>query len=135
MDSLLQDLRYAGRVLLKNRGFTIVASVSLALAIGANTAVFSVAKLLLYDRLAVPPSASLRLLTWTGRGDQVPSISFSYPAYEQLRAHAEVLGDLLAFHVTGVNATVGDDAQRVVIHEVSGNYYSVLGVEAQLGRV
>jgi predicted permease len=127
-------VRYAARVLLKSRGFTAVASTSLALAIGANTTIFSVAKQLLYERLAVPHAANLRLLTWTGSRDHVPSVGFSYPVYEQLRAHTQVLGDLLAFHVTGVNATVGDDAQRVIIHEVSGNYYAVLGVEPQLGR-
>jgi len=128
IDGLLQDVRYAGRVLRKDRGFTIVAVTSLALAIGANTAIFSVAKKLLFERLAVPDAAELRLLTW--RDTTLP-----YPIYQRLRAQNQVLGDLMAFHVTGVNATVGDDAQRVVIHEVSGNYYSVLGVRPQVGRL
>ncbi len=66
IESLLQDVRYAARVLLKSRGFTVVASASLALAIGANTTIFSIAKQLLYERLAVPEPANLRLLTWTG---------------------------------------------------------------------
>ena len=148
LESLFQDLRYAARVLLKSRGFTLVASISLALAIGANTTIFSVAKQLLFERLAVPHAANLRLLTWTGSRDHVAvhayhhslpgglivSEDFSYPVYEQLRAQNRVLGDLLAFHVTGMNATVGDDAQRVTAHEVSGNYYSVLGVRPQVGR-
>jgi len=134
IEGLLQDVRYAARVLLNSRGFTVAASTSLALAIGANTTIFSVAKQLLYERLAVPQAANLRLLTWTGSRDHVPSPGFSYPVYEQLRAHTEVLGDLLAFHATAVNAGVGDDAHRVLAHEVSGNYYSVLGVEPQLGR-
>src|SRR5207248_6653708 len=51
-----------------------------------------------------------------------------------LRAQNQVLGDLLAFHATAVNATVGDSAERVLAHEVSGNYYAVLGVQPQLGR-
>ena len=134
IEGLLHDVRYAARVLLNSRGFTVVASMSLALAIGANTTIFSVAKQLLYERLAVPHAANLRLLTWTGSRDHAPSPGFSYPVYEQLRAHTQVLGDLLAFHATAVNAAVGDDAQRVLAHEVSGNYYSVLGVEPQLGR-
>lgn len=148
-EGLLQDVRYAARVLLKSRGFTVAASTSLALAIGANTTIFSVAKQLLYERLAVPQAANLRLLTWTGSRDHVAvhggsrhslpggliaSAEFSYPVYELLRAQNRVLGDLLAFHVTGMNATVGEDAQRVTAHEVSGNYYSVLGVQPQLGR-
>src|SRR5262245_32540013 len=126
--ALVDDLRYAARMLRKTRGFTVAASASLALAIGANTTMFSIAKQLLFDRLAVPQATSLRLLTWSSTG-------FSYPVYEQLRAGNQVLEDLLAFHVTAVNATVEDDAQRVLIHEVSGNHYAVLGVHPQLGRV
>lgn len=150
IEGLLQDVRYAARVLLKSRGFTVAAAISLALAIGANTTIFSVARQLLYERLAVPEAASLRLLTWTGNRDRVAvhggyqydslpgglisSADFSYPVYQQLRAQNGVLGDLLIFHVTGMNATVGEDAERVAVHEVSGNYYSVLGVQPQLGR-
>jgi predicted permease len=148
IEGLIQDVRYAARLLLKSRGFTVVASTSLALAIGANTTIFSVAKQLLYERLAVPQAANLRLLTWTGTKDHVAvhayhhslpggliaSEDFSYPVYEQLRSQNRVLGDLLVFHVTGMNATAGDDAERVTAHEVSGNYYSVLGVQPQLGR-
>ena len=125
--ALRTDLVFAARVLRKSPGFTLVAVASLALAIGANTAIFSVAKQLLFDRLAVADAASLRLLMST-------DANFSYPIYEQLRAHNQGLGDLLAFHVTAVNATVGDNAERVIVHEVSGNYYAVLGVQPQLGR-
>jgi predicted permease len=151
VESLVQDVRYGVRVLRNSRGFTAVAATSLALAIGANTTIFSVAKQLLYDRLAVARAAELRLLAWTGTRDRVAvhhsfdgfdalpggrvgSAAFSYPAYRHLRAQNRVLGDLLAFHATGMNATVGVGAQRVFAHEVSGNYYAVLGVRPQLGR-
>ena len=66
LESLLQDVRYGARVLVKSRAFTVVAVTSLALAIGANTTIFSIAKQLLFERLAVPHVADLRLLTWTG---------------------------------------------------------------------
>src|SRR6266446_2821015 len=103
------------------------AAASLALAIGANTAIFSVAKPPLFDRLDVPHAATLRLFTWTDG-------NFSYPVYEQSRAQNQSLGDLLAFHATAVNATIGENAERVLAHEVSGNYYTILGVQPQLGR-
>src|SRR3954464_6918994 len=119
------DVMFGARLLRKSPGFTIVAVTSLALAIGANTTIFSVGKQLLLDRLDVPHASSLRLLATTG---------LSYPVYEQLRARNTVLGDLLAFHDTAANATVGDNAERVLLHEVSGNYYEVLGVRAQIGR-
>src|SRR5690349_9723012 len=123
----MPDLVFAARLLRRSPGFTLVATISLALAIGANTSIFSIAKQLLFERLDVPNATSLRLLMTT-------DANFSYPVYLQLRAQNGVLGDLLAFHATGVNATVGDNAERVNAHEVSGNYYDVLGVQPQLGR-
>ena len=124
---LPHELVLAARLLRKSPGFTLVAAVSLALAIGANTTIFSIAKQLLFERLDIPDAADLRLLTSM-------DANFSYPIYEQLRAQNQVLGDLLAFHATAVNATIGENADRVLAHEVSGNYYAVLGVQPQLGR-
>ena len=124
---LLRDLVFAARVLRRSAGFTLVAATSLALAIAANTTIFSVAKPLLFDRLAVPHARNLRLLTAT-------DASLSYPIYQQLQAQAQAVGGLLAFHATAANATVGDNAERVAVHEVSGNYYEVLGLEPELGR-
>ena len=150
-DQLRADLRYGARKLRKSPSFTIVATLSLALAIGANTTIFSVAKQVLFERLAVAHAADLRLLSWTGSEDHVAvhhihgdynplpgglmsSAAFSYPAYVALRAQRHVLGDLLAFESTYMNATIHMQAQRVQVEMVSGNYYSVLGVQAQLGR-
>ena len=121
------DLLFAARLLRKSPGFTLVATISLALAIGANTSIFSIAKQLLFERLDIPDAASLRLLATT-------DARFSYPVYEQLRAHNQVLGDLVAFRSTAVNATVGGNAERVLVEQVSGNYYDALGVQPQAGR-
>ena len=151
LDNLNADLRYAARRLRRSLGFTVVATLSLALALGANTTIFSLAKQLLYERLAVPHAADLRLLAWTAPkehgavhhiwgdyepvpGGRVSSSSFSYPAYQQLRSQNSVFEDLFAFKETSMNATIGDVAQRVVTSLVSGNFYAALGVRPQLGR-
>jgi predicted permease len=146
-----RDICYGLRILRKSPGFTAVAATSLALAIGANTTIFSVAKQLLYDRLAVPRAADLRLLSWTGTeehvavhgiwgdydplpGGRVTSTAFSYQAFQQLRAENRVLEDLFAFKRESMNATIRDAAQRVRGEMVSGNYYADLGVQPVLGR-
>ncbi|MFC5863937.1 ADOP family duplicated permease [Acidicapsa dinghuensis] len=150
-DAMAADLRYAARRLRRSVGFTVVASISLAMAIGANTTIFSLAKQLLYERLNVAHAADLRLLAWNaikGReavhhiwGDYEPypngrvaSSSFSYPAYQYLRAHNHAFQDLFAFKETGGNATIRGQAQPVQFEMVSGNYYGDLEVHPQLGR-
>jgi predicted permease len=150
-DSLWADLRYGARILGKNPSFTMVAAVSLALAIGANTTIFSLAKQLLYERLPVPDAADLRLLSWTGTeehvavhsiwgdydplpGGRVTSTAFSYAAFQQLRAENRVLEDLFAFKRESMNATIRGTAQRVRGEMVSANYYTALGVQTILGR-
>src|ERR1035438_8203745 len=149
-DEFCGDLRYGVRILRKSPGFTAIAAVSLALAIGANTTIFSIAKSLLYDRLHVPHAEQLRMLRWTGDGheavqgmwgdfDSTPgggttSSVFSYPVYQQLRAHNEGMEDLFAYKEDSMNATVRGNAQRIVVAMVSGNFYAALGVRPQLGR-
>jgi predicted permease len=108
------------------------------------------AKSLLYDRLGVPHAEGMRLLRWIGdehnavhemwgEFDPVPGGGmtgsiFSYPVYQQLRAHNQVMEDLLAFNEDSMNATVRGNAQRAVVAMVSGNYFAVLGAQPQLGR-
>ncbi len=149
-DELCADLRFAVRILRKSPGFTTIAAVSLALAIGANTAIFSLTKSVLYDRLSVPHPEQLRALKWHSVGDSavhgmwgdfdpapeggMQGTIFSYPVYLQLRAHNQSLEDLFAFKWDAMNATIRGVAQEVETELVSGNYYSVLGVRPQLGR-
>jgi predicted permease len=149
-DELGGDLKYGLRILRKSPGFTAIAAGSLALAVGANTAIFSIAKSLLYDRLSVPHAEQLRLLSWHGEGNQAVhgmwgemnsspeegtvAAIFSYPVYLNLRSQNRSLQDLFAFKDDGMNATVAGQAQRVQTEMVSGNYYSGLGVRPQLGR-
>jgi len=151
-DNLSGDLIYATRRLRRSVGFTAVAAISLAMAIGANTTIFSLAKQLLYDRLAVAQPADLRLFSWTGTqrhvavhhiwGDydeigngRVTSTSFSYlELRKQNGDKSGAMQDIFAFKETGMNATVAGSAQQAQVEMVSGNYYSVLGVQPVLGR-
>jgi predicted permease len=148
--SVVQDVRYSLRILRKSWGFTLIAVVSLALAIGANTTIFSVMKRLLLDRLDVPHAEQLRLLRWHGdkrtavtnmwgMSDNLPegigATSFSYPAFEQLRRDNRVLEDLFAFKDVGrMNATIDGNAQILQGELVSGNFFYQLQVQPQLGR-
>jgi predicted permease len=149
-DELWSDLRYGVRMLRKSLGFTAIAAISLALAIGANTTIFSIAKSLLYDRLGVPHPEQLKMLYWQASRNSVvhsvwgqfgpapdggsKSSSFTYPVYRELAAHNQVMQDLFAFQEDGMNATIRGTARRVRVEMVTGNYYSALGVRPQLGR-
>jgi predicted permease len=149
-DEFWGDLRYGLRILRKSPGFTAIAATSLALAIGANTTIFSVAKSLLFDRLNVPHAEQLRMLYWQAAGhsavhsmwgdmDFAPdggltSSSFSYSVYRELSARNPVMQDLFAFQGDGMNATIRGTARRVLAEMVSGNYFADLDVRPQLGR-
>jgi predicted permease len=150
IESAVQDVRYAARILRRSWGFTAIAATSLALAIGANTTIFSMMKHVLLERLEVPHADQLRLLHW--HGDKKVAInsiwgtvdpgsgglgatSFSYPAFEELRRDNRVLDDLFAFKDLGtVNATIEGNAQVVQVEAVSGNFFDQLQVQPELGR-
>jgi predicted permease len=150
VDELGADSRYACRVLRKAPGSTLIAVASLALAIGANTTIFSIARELLYQQLSVPHAGDLRLLRWNGDNNSVvhgllgdadftpqsgtTASIFSYPVYQQLRAHNHVLEDLFAYKEGSMNATIHGDAQNVNVVMVSGNYFDSIEDQPQLGR-
>ena len=150
IESVGQDVRYSIRILSRSWGFTSIAAISLALAIGANTTIFSVMKRVLLDRLDVPHAEQLHLLYWHGDrnsavtnlwgiSDNTPegigAASFSYPAFEQLSQDNQVLEDLFAFKDVGtMNATIGGNAQILQGELVSGNYFDQLQVHPQIGR-
>jgi len=150
-DDLIADLRYAARILRKNPAFTAIAVGSLALAIGANTTIFSVANELLYERLGVPNPQELRLFKLTGDKKVVIHSSwgsynklddgrsefdsFTYPIYQQLRRDNSVLSEIFAFKDLGrENATIEGQPQSIQVELVSGNFYQQMGVRTALGR-
>jgi len=148
MNTLWQDLRYGARMLRKNPGFTLIAVMTLALGIGANTAIFSLLDAVLLRSLPVEKPERLVLFGKAGIGgrtDAFPNRSwdlFSYPFYQEVRRHNEVfanVGALLSMtwpvHGTVNNNGASGEAKKFDVQLVSGTYFSVLGVNAMLGRV
>jgi len=130
---MFQDLRYGARMLLKHPGFTCVAALTLALGIGANTAIFSLIDAVLLKTLPVNNPERLVLLGRALRGRTITQ--FPYRAYKQIRDQNEVLSGLLAYHPLRLSVSVDAQPEPAVAGQlVSGNYYSVLGVNAALGR-
>jgi predicted permease len=134
MRSLWQDLRYSARILLKNPGFTLVAVLTLALGIGANTAIFSLIDTVLLKTLPVKNPEQLVTLT-SVRSAGKQRIPFSYPNFHDLRERNQVFKEIFAFDGLALNLSEGGQTERVSGQLVSGNFFSGLGVKPFLGRV
>ena len=130
IDNTVRDIRYGLRVLAKSPGFTAVAVLTLALAIGANAVVFGVLNAAILRPLNVPQAESLYGIQ-RGR-DRVPSQS--YPDYIDLRDRNRSFDGLAAYSITMAGLDTGEIPSRVWIYEVSGNYFDVLGIQPYLGR-
>jgi predicted permease len=131
---MLQDLRYAIRTLLKRPGFTLVIIFTLALGIGANTAIFSVTDKLLLRSLAVKNPDQLFLITSVSVSPHFVSNVFSYPIYSDYRKDNNIFSGLIAFERGELEVSNGTTTERVRSELVSGNYFDVLGVTAARGR-
>jgi hypothetical protein len=134
MHTLFQDLRYGVRTLLKKPGFTLIIIFTLALGIGANTAIFSVTDKLLMRSLAVKDPQQLVLINSVSVNPHFVSNLFSYPNFSDYRAANKVLSGLLAFSTSQFELKINDRIVRVRGEYVSGNYFEVLGVGAARGR-
>ncbi|MGB8480880.1 MAG: ABC transporter permease [Acidobacteriaceae bacterium] len=135
MTNLLNDLRYALRQLRKAPGFALIAVLTLALGIGANTAIFSVVNGLLFSSLHVRNESRLVILGFQQKGTPWQQ-AFSVPEYHDLRdqtknAFSAVLTD--QYGIDGLSMK-GSKADRIFTDYVSGNFFSVLGVQPLLGR-
>jgi len=131
MQTLWQDLRYAVRMLEKNPGFTAVALLTLAMAIGANAVVFSVLNALILHPLDLPDAESLYAIQ---RANEA-SCYQSYADYRDLRDRNHSFDALAAYNADEAGLDSGDNTTRVWLLEVSGNYFDVLGLKPYLGRL
>jgi len=142
MNGLLQDLRYALRQLRKSPGFVAVAVITLALGIGANTAIFSLLDQALLRNLPVRNSDRFVFLKYEGsntgsfasRGDDI-TFYFSYPMYRDLRDHNSVFSDLIATDATRVGVQWHNQPEEISAELVSGNYFDALGLRPVAGRL
>ena len=152
--SVLHDVRYGMRMLRKSPAITAIAITSLALGIGANTAIFTVAKAVLLDALSVNHPEQLKLLAYAqddrssignSWGDfysdaqgRTVLASFSYPAYQEMRHRNRSLGDLFAFvdlsQFEHLSTTIDGHAEVLSAELVSGNFFAGMGVGTALGR-
>jgi putative ABC transport system permease protein len=136
MSSFLQNLRFGIRTLIKNPGFTLAAVLTLALGIGANTAIFTVTSSALLKPLPYRDPSQLVLLATQHRGSQGEAQSgFSLNRYDMLRARSRSFAGLSVFASDSFDLTGGGEPEQVPIARVSPNFFSVLGLKPQLGRV
>lgn len=154
LTTVWQDIHFAIRVLAKRPGITAISVASLALGIGANTAIFTVAKAALFDALSVPHPEQLRLLAYaqddrsairhawgdfyTDSQGRTVMASFSWPVYQELFHKSRSLGELFAFidlsQFEHLSATIDGHAELVSAELVSGNFFQGIGVGSALGR-
>ena len=153
MRTFYQDLRYGLRQLLKSRGFTAAAVLSLALGIGANTALFSLVDAVILKMLPVKDPNQLVLFKWRSpergllvshngviRRDVATGLrvgsSFSYPAFEEFRAHSDTLSDVFAYAPQrNLNVSVDGQAEVATGLFVTSRFYPGLGVAPEAGRL
>jgi predicted permease len=128
MSTLWQDLRYAIRMLAKNPGFTLIAVLTLALGIGANTVVFSVLNALVLRPLPVEQPAELAFL------ENQNGPSHSFPNYKDLRDRNRTFAGLVGYRIAPMELETHDRADRIWGYLATGNYFDVLGLQPALGR-
>jgi macrolide transport system ATP-binding/permease protein len=134
IDVVLQDTRYGLRRLIKSPGFTVIAILSLALGLGANTAIFSLFNMAALRPLPVENPEQLVALQNAARGKA--SIFFSYPNYRDFRDRsADVFDGLIAYRFAPLSLSHDGVNERLWGYLVSGNYFEVLGVKAGMGRL
>src|SRR5215469_5388136 len=134
VETLVQDIRFGVRMLIKNPTMTLVAVVTLALGIGANTAIFSAVNGMLLRPLPVANADRLVVVAGQTKGNTDLS-GISYLDYRDLREQAKGFSDLLAYNLNLMGLEADNKADAIVVNYVTSNYFSALGLKPALGRL
>jgi predicted permease len=136
LDRLGRDIRFGFRTLRRNPSFSLVAVATLALGIGANTAMFSLLNQVVLRLLPVQRPEQLVIVTERGNhyGNSIGDNDVSYPMYEDLRDHNQVFSGMFCRFPASVTMGLGNRSEHVSAELVSGSYFPVLGVRSALGR-
>jgi putative ABC transport system permease protein len=134
MRTLLQDLKYGGRALVKNPGFAVVAVVVLALGVGANTAIFSVVNAVLLRPLPFPGAERIVAFAGVNSSKGISQSNMSAPDFKDWRAEQKSFDGLAMYTAGSANMTGGDEPERVAASAVSADFFRVLAVGATRGR-
>lgn len=135
LESLWKDFRYAARMLRKNPGFTAVAILTLALGIGANTAVFSVVNTVILRPLPYADSSRLVEVKTTTAMFPTFTLGNSWVAFEQMRQNVPAFGDISAYRQNRMTLTASGDPTRLTSISVADGFFKLFGVTPQLGRL
>jgi putative ABC transport system permease protein len=135
MGTLLQDVRYGLRMLVKKPTFTIVAVLTLALGVGANTAIFSIVNAVLLRSLPFPDPDRLVRIYFNNPGVGLRGVRFSVPEFDDLRTQTDVFEEVSVIVLGPTNLTGTKQPEHLEMMEVSPNYFSMLGATPELGRL
>jgi putative ABC transport system permease protein len=134
IETIEQNLRYAWRMLLRSPGFTLVAILTLALGIGANVAIFTVVHAVLLRQLPFPHPEQLVRVYDDMRSSNTRNVGMSVPELWDLRDRSGVFQDISVVFPADANITGGERPERVEFLGTNANYFTMLGIHAQLGR-
>lgn len=133
LEMIFKDLQYGFRRMIKNPGFTILALLSLAIGIGANTVIFSLVNAVFFHPIPVKNPSELVAVYPVGKDQQVKA--FSYPNYRDFRDRNEVFSGFYVIRFAPIGLSQQDRNERIWGYLVSGNYFDVLGVKPYLGNM
>src|SRR5919112_6196033 len=127
----VHDLKYAFRMLVKSPGFSLVAILSLALGIGANTAIFSLINAVLLRPLPVEDPSSVVSISTTDQRNP-GNLPVSHLNFKDLRAQSSAFSGMAAFTFAQVNYSTGRESEQIPVQVVTANYFSLLGTQPRL---